>query len=204
MNARSKTEAKLNDALATFNATAQWDSLRLPQLRQYLAEHLAAALVPSWMNEREAKTASEEIGHVLLMVGLSPQDWLSAYRAEVLHEAADAVGARCEEHGVFGVGELLRRMADEPGEKSSRAAANATPEPTGRLAHLLAAIHTHRGKWGPKRAQQLYRALGIDEPRRATAKRDLRALHALGHLVEHDATDRHFYTVREQDGGRDA
>lgn len=39
----------------------------------------------------------------------------NAFRAEVLHDAAEVVGARCEEHGVFGLGDLLRRMADGGG-----------------------------------------------------------------------------------------
>jgi hypothetical protein len=84
---RDKTEAKLYDAIASFNETACWDILRLAQMRQYLAEHLANALVPSWLHERKCETAGEEIAHVLLMFGLFPPDWVDAFRAEVL--AAD-------------------------------------------------------------------------------------------------------------------
>lgn len=39
---------------------------------------------------------------------------LAEHRAEVLNEAADKVGSRCEEYGVLGVGDLLRRMATTP------------------------------------------------------------------------------------------
>ncbi|MFF4479505.1 hypothetical protein ACFY1A_21145 [Streptomyces sp. NPDC001520] len=46
--------------------------------------------------------------------------WLAAGRAardaEVLREAAEVVGPRCEEYGVLGVGGLLHRMADEAGK----------------------------------------------------------------------------------------
>jgi hypothetical protein len=87
---RDKTEAHLYNGLVSFNQTAQWDILRLPQMRQYLAEHLTNALVPSWLHERKAETAGEEIAHVLLMVGLFPPDWLEAHRAEVLAEDGQA------------------------------------------------------------------------------------------------------------------
>jgi hypothetical protein len=83
---RDKTEAKIYDALVSFNQTAQWNVLRLAQMRQYLAEHIANALVPTWLHERKAETAGEEIAHVLLMFGLFPDDWMNDYRAEVLAE----------------------------------------------------------------------------------------------------------------------
>ncbi|MFF7949075.1 hypothetical protein [Streptomyces griseorubiginosus] len=89
---RGKTEAKLYDAIASFNETASWDILRLAQMRQYLAEHLANALVPSWLHERHCETAGEEIAHVLLMFGLFPPDWMNVYRAEVLAEDGQAYG----------------------------------------------------------------------------------------------------------------
>ncbi|MDT0306170.1 hypothetical protein RM780_04230 [Streptomyces sp. DSM 44917] len=42
---------------------------------------------------------------------------LNAYHAqvrdEVLREAADELDAHCEQHGVFGVGDRLRRKANE-------------------------------------------------------------------------------------------
>lgn len=57
---------------------------------------------------------------------------LNAYRAEVLAEAADEVGARCEEHGVFGVDDLLRRMAKDRAlvEKDTLTGTTSTPQPT--------------------------------------------------------------------------
>jgi hypothetical protein len=97
-------------------------------MRQYLAEHLANDLVPSWVQEGKAQSAREEIAHVLLMVGLFPDDWLNAYRAEVLRKAADiaeslrqferCTGARrsaqtSENVGILRVADQLRRMADE-------------------------------------------------------------------------------------------
>ena len=39
-------EAKVYDSLVSFNGVACWDILRLAQMRQYLAEHVAADLVP--------------------------------------------------------------------------------------------------------------------------------------------------------------
>jgi hypothetical protein len=98
---RDKTEAKIYDALVSFNQTAQWNMLRLAQMRQYLAEHIANALVPTWLHERKAETAGEEIAHVLLMFGLFPDDWLNDYRAEVLaEEKATAPAATATPAGV--------------------------------------------------------------------------------------------------------
>jgi hypothetical protein len=84
---RDKTQAKLYDAIHEFNKTACWPVLQHAQHRQYLAEHLANVLVPSWLHDRECRTAGEEIAHVLLMVGLFPPDWMDAYRTEVLVES---------------------------------------------------------------------------------------------------------------------
>lgn len=119
---RDKTETALYDALATFNATAQWDVLRLAQMRQYLAEHLANALVPSWLHERKAETAGEEIAHVLLMVGLMPSDWIDAHRAEVLNEAADAaemVGSGFFDNAHSGEGNGAMAVAAELRERAA-------------------------------------------------------------------------------------
>jgi hypothetical protein len=82
MSPRDKTEAKLHQALASATGAPL---LPLPAYTaQYLAEHLANALVPSWLHERKCETAGEEIAHVLLMFGLFPPDWVDAHRAEVL------------------------------------------------------------------------------------------------------------------------
>lgn len=40
-------QTRIYDSLASFNAVACWDVLRLAQMRQYLAEHLAGALGPA-------------------------------------------------------------------------------------------------------------------------------------------------------------
>jgi hypothetical protein len=86
MSALARTQERIYLALAEFNETAQWNSLRLPQMRQYLAEHLANALVPESDRDPQAKTAHDEIAHVLLMRGLFPADWRDAYRVEVFAE----------------------------------------------------------------------------------------------------------------------
>ncbi|MFE2967533.1 hypothetical protein ACFXKC_28445 [Streptomyces sp. NPDC059340] len=44
--ARTKLQDQVYDALAKFNATAEWDVLKLAQMRQHLAEHLTDALLP--------------------------------------------------------------------------------------------------------------------------------------------------------------
>lgn len=71
-------------------------------------------------------------------------EWLAAERgqvaAEVLTQAADEMDAHCEQYGVFGVGDRLRRMAEE---KSSRTAADATPD-------FFQAGHTYAGSHGWK------------------------------------------------------
>jgi hypothetical protein len=38
---------------------------------------------------------------------------VDAHRAEVLREAAEEMDAHCEQYGVVGVGDRLRRMADD-------------------------------------------------------------------------------------------
>lgn len=98
MSPGDKTQARLYDAIHQFNETACWPALRHAQNRQYLAEHLANALVPSWLHERKAETAGEEIAHVLLMVGLMPSDWLDAYRDEVLAEVTKWLVKKAREY----------------------------------------------------------------------------------------------------------
>ncbi|MYS15065.1 hypothetical protein [Streptomyces sp. SID4982] len=66
-----------------------------------------------------------------------------------------------------------------------------------RAAQLLEAIRTHKGEWTTKTVQQLYRTLNVPAPLRTTARKDLAALHAMGHLTLHDADPgRHYYTLR--------
>lgn len=80
-------------------------------------------------------------------------------------------------------------------------------EPTGRLAHLLAAIRTQRGEWTTKRVLALYRRLRLS-PRdmryahlRSVARADLRDLAAWGHLVKHDEPNHLHYTLNTRKDG---
>jgi hypothetical protein len=84
----------------------------------------------------------------------------------------------------------------EQREKSSPTGADATPGPAGRVAQLLDAIRTQRGEWTTRKVQQVYGAFGDTEPLRATARTDLRILHAMGHLVQHEDNGRRFYTLK--------
>lgn len=79
-------------------------------------------------------------------------------------------------------------------------AAGAAPGPAGRVAQLLDAIRTQRGEWTTRKVQQVYRAFDDTEPLRATARTDLRILHAMGHLVQHEDNGRRFYTLRTRSG----
>lgn len=130
---------------------------------------------------------------------------LDAYRAEVLAEAAEFVGndddcdcGGCDSCVPRRLAARLRAMA---AEKSSRDAANATPPLTDHLAALLAAIHAHGGEWSTAKVQALYRKPGPEVPLRATARKDLHALHAMGHLVVHHERGRQFYTLNDCAGG---
>lgn len=77
----------------------------------------------------------------------------------------------------------------------------AASQVTGRLAQLLDAIRTHRGQWTPRKVQQLYRTPGINAPLRATAKKDLHALPAMGHLVMHEDKGRRYFTLNTRKDG---
>lgn len=114
---RVKTQAKLRTALASAMGAP---CLPLPVVTvDYLAEHLANALVPSWLHERECQTAGEEIAHVLLMFGLFPPDWMDAYRTEILiaagveYDTCRACGAAFSVGKACGTCEFKARMAAE-------------------------------------------------------------------------------------------
>ncbi|MFK0140655.1 hypothetical protein [Streptomyces murinus] len=65
-----------------------------------------------------------------------------------------------------------------------------------RVALLLNAVISQGGEWTTRRVQRFYRAAGIPAPLRATARKDLHALHMQGHLVLHEEdAGRRFYTV---------
>jgi hypothetical protein len=141
VNPHAKLQERVTNALTSFNAVAQWEILRLPQMRQHLAEHLADALVPVWLRKDKQASAGEEIAHVLLMVGLFPPDWLDAYRAEVLREGAAAISSMTysrytdlAKDTLLQAAETLTDMADAP----------AAAEALARVEDAAAALHTIR------------------------------------------------------------
>lgn len=87
--------------------------------------------------------------------------------------------------------------------KSSRPAADATPDKVdrveARLAQLLDTIRTHGGKWSTGALQELRRRDG-GTTQRGTARRDLAELHRRGHLHQHGAGDGRFYTLKRRGG----
>ncbi|MFF3511588.1 hypothetical protein [Streptomyces sp. NPDC002573] len=223
MSARDETAAKLHKALVSAMGAPL---LPLPAATaQYLAEHLADALVPSWLHERKARTAGEEIAHVLLMVGLVPADWLHAFRAEVLAEHTAEGEAYPGElamlRGFLGVVRVIAKHSDidelrrvvheyetdkqaartEAREKSSPTGADATPELTDRQARLLDATRTHGGTWTTRRVLALYALTDPDIVQRGAARRDLTALCRAGHLVLVDEPDNRHYTRNTRHGG---
>lgn len=48
---RGGLESRIYDAIVTFQETAQWPTLQHAQMRQHLAEHIAAALSPAATEE---------------------------------------------------------------------------------------------------------------------------------------------------------
>jgi hypothetical protein len=124
----------------------------------------------------------------------TPESMLAAYRAEVLSEAADKVGSRCEEYGVLGVGDLLRRMAataptspvpdnttgDEGTVASTTVACTCLGGPTmrdGQVLHSGYCDTVVHAPWTPQREAAI----------RATAKEGAGSLHsALGATVPNE------------------
>lgn len=96
---------------------------------------------------------------------------------------------------------------NEVGEKSSRAAADATSGPTGRVAQLLDAIRTARGRWTTVTAFRFYRdhLRSLDHipntQLRAVARGDLRDLAAWGHLLRFEEPGRQYYTLKTRKDG---
>lgn len=74
--------------------------------------------------------------------------------------------------------------------------------PTGRVARLLDAIRTARGRWTTARAAQFYRDHQLGPPRakwpqiRTVARGDLRDLAAWGHLVRHEEPGRIYFVQK--------
>jgi hypothetical protein len=131
---------------------------------------------------------------------------LAMAEAAVLRRAADAINALPQDYecdpGWGDAAERLRRTADGIEEKATAPAAPATPGPTGRVAQLLDAIRTGRGRWTTVRAAQFYRDNGIEPPgaqwsrTRTVARGDLRDLAVWGHLTRHEEPGRQYYTLK--------
>ncbi|MFJ5259127.1 hypothetical protein ACIQAC_01450 [Streptomyces sp. NPDC088387] len=90
-------------------------------------------------------------------------------------------------------------------EKSSRPAAVATPEPTGRVAHLLDTIRSLGGTWTVNKAVEVYRQMpahaGMKIGRiRHYARGDLRDLAAWGLITAIEINHTH-YVADAQKGG---
>lgn len=118
------------------------------------------------------------------VVGADDADMAEVRRLLWQHANGDDAAARTEAEG-----------------KSSRQA-DATPGPTGRVARLLDAIRTGRGRWTTTRALRFYRdnvrALDHwpDSRLRTIARSDLRDLAAGGHLVRHEEPGRQYFTLK--------
>jgi hypothetical protein len=138
----------------------------------------------------------------------------AGHRAEVLREAATEAESTValfedSDEGAAAAGAMeglairFRRMARETEEKSSPAGADATPAgPTGRVAQLLDAIRTARGRWTTVTAFRFYRdhIRSLDHlpntQLRAVARGDLRDLAVWGHLIRHEEPGRQYYTLK--------
>ncbi|MGI3198468.1 hypothetical protein ACRJ4B_15930 [Streptomyces sp. GTA36] len=124
---------------------------------------------------------------------------LAMAEAAVLRRAADAINALPQDYecdpGWGDAAERLRRTADGIEGKSSRPAADATPNLTPRQARLLDAIRTYGGQWNTCRVLALYALTDPSVVHRGTARRDLEVLHRTGHLVLVDEPDNRHYIL---------
>jgi hypothetical protein len=135
--------------------------------------------------------------------GLTPEQLLDTYRAEVLREAAEYVRnvRRAGALITTPVDQLLDEEADRADGKASAVAPTATPGLTERQARLLDAIRTHGGPWTIRRVLHLYALTDPDAAREIAARRDLAALHRAGHLVLIDDPDHRHYTLHTRKDG---
>ncbi|MFI8294477.1 hypothetical protein ACIGCZ_00870 [Streptomyces nigra] len=165
-------------------------------LRQYFhrdADPNARAVNLLAQHDADTHDAEDYPGELDMLRGL-----VATLRAVTAHGDLADVRQLLEEH--------KRDDADAraAGEKSSRPAADATPDRDStrerRLAQLLDTIRTHGGKWSTGTLQQLRRQTG-GPVQRGTARRDLAELHRRGHLHQHGAGDGRFYTLRHRTGG---
>jgi hypothetical protein len=153
----------------------------------------------------------------------SARQLLDAYRAEVVAETTAPAEAYPGElamlHGLIATlrvvaehGDLrqVRKLLEE--HKADDAAARAETVtapagPTGRVAQLLDAIRTGRGRWTTVTAFRFYRdhIRSLDHipntQLRAVARGDLRDLTAWGHLARHEEPGRQYYTLKTPKDG---
>lgn len=71
---------------------------------------------------------------------------------------------------------------------------------TGRREQLLDAIRTWPGQWTTTRVMAVYRAQGLQDPNRSTARGDLQALTKRGHLVVCGPENARYYLLARKDG----
>jgi len=146
----------------------------------------------------------------------------SAVRAEVLAEDGQAYpGELAMLHGLIATltavaehGDLtqVRKLLEEHQADTAAARAETTTVPagpTGRVAQLLDAIRTARGRWTTVTAFRFYRdhLRTLDHipntQLRAVARGDLRDLAAWGHLTRHEEPGRQYYLLKtRKDGDR--
>jgi hypothetical protein len=148
---------------------------------------------------------------------------LDAYRDEVLAENGEAYPGELAmlrglvatlrvvaQHGdLADVVKLLdEHQRDEQDAYAEAPAVSDGPAgPTGRVARLLDAIRTARGRWTTARAAQFYRDCGIEPPgaqwsrTRTVARGDLRDLAAWGHLIRHEEPGRTYFVLKTRKGG---
>ncbi|RYJ29395.1 hypothetical protein CU044_2136 [Streptomyces sp. L-9-10] len=147
-----------------------------------------------------------------------PEGWASTrikrYRDEVRTETLAEVAEMLDRVG-HPAAALVLRYADEaagPEEKTTPAGAAVTPQPEqsgewaaaavlrDRLADLLAHIRKHPGRtWTTENVRRFYLS---QAPKRATCRRDLQSLRAMGWLVEHDEKGRRFYRLTTRKDGQ--
>lgn len=102
--------AELLDSMLSFEVehrtapSAPTDGDLRDRIRRAICEASGFEWAPDW---QEADEYGEHADAVLAVLPAP------AGRAAALNEAADAMDAHCEQYGVFGVGDRLRRMADE-------------------------------------------------------------------------------------------
>ena len=160
-------------------------------------------------------------GAVRAFLGTSHyRDAMDAHRAEVLAEDGQAYPSELAMlHGLIATlravaehGDLndVRKLLEEhqTDHAAARAETHTVPAgPTGRVAQLLDAIRTARGRWTTVTAFRFYRdhIRSLDHipntQLRAVARGDLRDHTTWGHLARHEEPGRQYYTLKTRKDG---